>query len=62
MFQGTFQPTAEKTRALRIGEEITNGSDSGMAMKPGPNGAPVPSLISFTIKIKEPGQKKGSSG
>ncbi|SHO56469.1 hypothetical protein [Vibrio quintilis] len=63
IYQGTFRPTAKKLlapgkAALREGDEIAGCSDMGMAMKPGPNGVPVPSPISFRIKIKNPGQKK----
>ena len=62
MAKVVIQPSATKCffngkAAIREGDKI-DGSDNGTAMKPGPNGAPVPSPINFTITVKKAGQDK----
>jgi len=62
-FNGKVMATASKLfvegkKVVLMNDALSGGNDSGAAMKPGPNGAPVPSPISFTRKVAQAGQTK----
>ncbi|MCY7296503.1 hypothetical protein [Alteromonas sp. a30] len=62
-FNGSVMPTASKLfveggKVVLANDVLTGGNDSGAAQKPGPNGAPAPSPISFTRKVLQAGQVK----